>query len=532
MITQGDFKKIWASTSSVPEYTFSDADYQDGWEFVGNLPPTRAMWDTLQRRNDQKMKYLQDNGSMCFDSVADMVATDIDAGQTVLTKGYHSVNDGGSALYTIRAKDVSDVDDGGSIIFLDNDNVAELITDGTVNAKQFGAKGDGVTDDTTAIQNAVDFADVVDLIGGTYKILTVNIYKSFTIQNGHFVGDSFAEITNVFLANHVSNAPVVKFINITFTAPMDKTTAGFEDTVLSSNRFFAFNNEGNATMMFEDCVISNCGYCVKNNGGTVYMKNTKLLNSMMDFFSDNTEVFIDGCEMECISTNSLNHCIYLHPDKISDKNGYIVNSSFYSLSSAPSQLQCYNSVDFGGKKLTNFTVENCTFSLKDSNADGGCLSYEDCEISVYNSKVKASYNTRYYNCDIKNFGVIRDVKLYNCNVTIGADTYFGIDNNYKLLLVGCDIKFGSYSDYIVNIIGSAKLEMVGCKLFVETPCTNSFRVSETGDIKIYNSYIYRDASVTNLLIYLASETATQSVVNNVLDMADNSYTADNRYISH
>lgn len=157
-ITQDDFKKIWASTSSVPEYTFSDPDYQDGWEFVGNLPPTRAMWDTLQRRNDQKMKYLRDNGSMCFNSVADMVASNLESGQTVFTKGYYSVNDGGSALYTIRAKDVADIDDGGSIIFLDNGNVAELITDDEVNINQFGGKGDGTTDDNVAIVNAVAYA--------------------------------------------------------------------------------------------------------------------------------------------------------------------------------------------------------------------------------------------------------------------------------------------------------------------------------------------------------------------------------------
>ena len=57
-VTKDDFNKIWGSTSSVPQYTFTDSDYQDGWEFVGNIPPTRAMWDELQRKNDEKMQYL------------------------------------------------------------------------------------------------------------------------------------------------------------------------------------------------------------------------------------------------------------------------------------------------------------------------------------------------------------------------------------------------------------------------------------------------------------------------------------------
>ena len=158
-ITQDDFKKVWASTSSVPKYTFSDTDYKNGWEFVGNLPPTRAMWDELQRKNDEKMQFLQENGSMCFDSVTDMKSSNLDAGQTTFTKGYYSINDGGAGVYSIRGKVAGETEDGGSVIFLENENVAELITDGTVNVKQFGAKGDGVTDDSAVFAKVMAYAN-------------------------------------------------------------------------------------------------------------------------------------------------------------------------------------------------------------------------------------------------------------------------------------------------------------------------------------------------------------------------------------
>ena len=57
-ITKDDFEKIWASTSPLTPYAFSDAKYKEGWNFIGSTPPSRQMWDFLQKNNDEKTQYL------------------------------------------------------------------------------------------------------------------------------------------------------------------------------------------------------------------------------------------------------------------------------------------------------------------------------------------------------------------------------------------------------------------------------------------------------------------------------------------
>ena len=73
-ITPSDFSKIWASNADTSEYTFSDADYLKGWDFVGNLPPTRAQWNAMQKSTDEKMKYVFDNfgAPLLANTVAEM----------------------------------------------------------------------------------------------------------------------------------------------------------------------------------------------------------------------------------------------------------------------------------------------------------------------------------------------------------------------------------------------------------------------------------------------------------------------------
>ena len=56
-----DYSKIWASSSPLIPYSFSDADYLDGWNFLGAVPPDRRMFDAWQNQADQKMLWLKNN---------------------------------------------------------------------------------------------------------------------------------------------------------------------------------------------------------------------------------------------------------------------------------------------------------------------------------------------------------------------------------------------------------------------------------------------------------------------------------------
>ena len=65
-----DFSKVWASNSPLPEYTFSDADYLTGWDFVGSAPPTKNEFDAWFRMVDTKLNWLygqlQDTASKLY----------------------------------------------------------------------------------------------------------------------------------------------------------------------------------------------------------------------------------------------------------------------------------------------------------------------------------------------------------------------------------------------------------------------------------------------------------------------------------
>lgn len=65
-----DFSKVWASNSPLPAYTFTDADYLTGWDFVGSAPPTKNEFDAWFSLVDTKLNWLysqlQDTASKLY----------------------------------------------------------------------------------------------------------------------------------------------------------------------------------------------------------------------------------------------------------------------------------------------------------------------------------------------------------------------------------------------------------------------------------------------------------------------------------
>lgn len=123
--------------------------------------------------------------SYTFNDVSEMKNSNlIKIGDIVKTLGYYKSNDGGGGEYYIREPYV---DGTGGFELLKNGNIACLNVTTYNNIRQFGAKGDGVTDDSVAIRNNANW-------GGRYG-RKVNVPEGVFLINSEievqigFVGD-------------------------------------------------------------------------------------------------------------------------------------------------------------------------------------------------------------------------------------------------------------------------------------------------------------------------------------------------------
>lgn len=158
--------------------------------------------------------------------------TNLKVNDIVYTKGYFAQEDGGRGLYKIIES--SETVDNGRIIKLNNGLIAKLIlSNKTIDIKQYGAIGDNTTDDTSVIQTVIsqlntDECKYLTIAKGNY-VITSNI----SLVDGKYRGYEGAVlvckgtyskeyiISNANIGKSATEVNTIELNNIKFIANTD-----------------------------------------------------------------------------------------------------------------------------------------------------------------------------------------------------------------------------------------------------------------------------------------------------------------------
>lgn len=194
-------KELQSAFVTLKKYVDEYFDNLDVQEEINNKLDAMVEDGTLTQLIAQ---FLSLNAVMSFPSVADMkLAQNLVNGSTIETYGFYNINDGGGAKYLVREiTNEENVDEVTLFALYDNTLVAELVCEDTMNVKQFGAKGDGVTDETILLGKIFSFVNTNDIVKtivfpkGTYNVSdTIRVYSNINIE-GEGVGNTTIKFTS------------------------------------------------------------------------------------------------------------------------------------------------------------------------------------------------------------------------------------------------------------------------------------------------------------------------------------------------
>ncbi len=160
----------------------------------------------------------------------------------VYVTGYYAQGDGGGGLYWYNAADTTSTDNFGSIILASDGGRWYLFSNGSTTAKQWGAKGDGTTDDLFVIQNAlnnVPAGSILTLTPATYRISAGITIPSGVSLSGFGAGTSIivGDLAIPVIVNVTGQSDTVDtpFSGIQVTRAAGTVPAGSVGVAITSN---------------------------------------------------------------------------------------------------------------------------------------------------------------------------------------------------------------------------------------------------------------------------------------------------------
>ena len=407
----------------------------------------------------------------------------------------------------------------------------------------YGAVGDGVTDDTASILDALNNEETVYITPGVYRIATVlnpNGKCNLIGLGGVFKIDSRDSSEYAF---NFSNDTVID--NVTFTSTVDKTTNGIngslKDAPTSNVGVMAVRNADYVKVT--NCTFINTYLTIFVNGVTrntdVVIENCMFENAYSGIFSNNADVYMKDCRIEFSDyANTYYHLAY--PSQESNLDHLILdgcsasianpqtphsNPTIFSLNSTASISQTVKEVTVRNCNLKNVRLFYLTASAVTINnliVDGNVCVY-DCVPGTYTNVINYTDGTyAVTNCVFKNLNIsasaihltapsTQNVLIKNCNLVNFriADQSGGASNeNCIIKLTNCSIESGRGLGFI-----RCNLEFLNCTII--TNATSSAYVmfipdANTPLLKLSNCAIKGGGS--SCYIFSKNSTADNTIV--------------------
>lgn len=288
--------------------------------------------------------------------------------------GYYSPGDGGGGIYYLDINDNSSVDNGGTIIVANDGGRWKLvITSDAVSAKQFGAKIDGITDDSTIINNA---KSALDAIGKRLYLPPGNCFISTAITPpiaGVF-GDS--PQTSIIICNGCSAFTFPYNFGLTRQACVIEKL-GVKSYNNTCDSLFAFNAPGVAN---NAAIVYNSGLTIRDIeigtggrfGGGFSFKDFFRINVENIGLSDVSQVVnLSGSVVQSVFRN-----VTANGDNAPTtlaRNGFSLSSATYNTGSlGPEHISFY---DCSGIRFDTGVIVNAGLMINFENMDLETFSY-------------------------------------------------------------------------------------------------------------------------------------------------------------
>lgn len=392
------------------------------------------------------------------DSVAEMDALNPAVGETIVTTGYTTVDDGGGNTYEIEANTGQSIDDG-RFILLNNGNVAKgLFPGGVVNIVQFAAIGDGNSankaTNLTAITNAQAFSDDALVPAGVFAV-ELSVTPAITPPANATLYGISKTVSKIIIVTTDTTARsffkvdggnfIFKDIGVTVDGPVNASVqvfspqssniriqdSDFDGGNTSGNanivNFFNFGNANSSNIFVKNCDIHNMQRVIQRDiSATGEISNVEFSNNEIHDLGQG------GVQFNCPGAEC--------------RNIRILGNHFREFHAGTEQIFC------GGSNIDGITIQGNAFN---GNANE-CIHIEEGgqDITIGGNTFKAA--SKGISLFSNNVGTTVVTEMAPKRITITDNSFFdgsltraNVAINAPITVVGASNDIDSYEDLII-----------------------------------------------------------------------------------